>query len=176
MDAKDEIINATVIGSDGNGDNLQRLTTNRRRPTTDPPGLPMETPSPSELSGTTTSGEIYVMDAVPKVRPTHRCASPPTRRETQPNFSPDGSRVAFTSGRDGNHRDLHNERRRLRAEAAHQKRGRHEIPPGRRTARRSRSRPPGSGGDHEIYVMKARPEGRRTAPRTSPRTMCRPRS
>ena len=91
MDAKDNINNATGDpGSDGYGDNLQRLTTDAAfdsRPAWSPDGNTIAFESGRDHN----SGEVYLMDPVPESA-THQ----PVRLTTNaaddfaPNWSPDG--------------------------------------------------------------------------------------
>ena len=191
MDAKDEINNVTGDpGPDGNGDNLRRLTTNfvfDGEPAWSPDGS-------NKIAFTSTRddnfGEIYVMDAV-DINPADGNGDNLKRLtnnaggDSGPNWSPDGSKIAFTRdanpdlsvtnndifvmdakdeinnvtgdpGPDGNGDNL----KRLTKKAAFDCCPAWS-PDGKKIAFRSDR----GGGDTDVYVMKAKPESTKNRPK-----------
>jgi Tol biopolymer transport system component len=146
--------------NDGNGDNPANLTNN--------PALdihPAWSPDGSKIAFVTDRDgnfEIYVMDAngTNPVNLTSNAAD-----DTAPAWSPDGNRISFTSFRNQNV-DIYV----MNADGSGQKRltrkgaldaGPAWSPDGKKIAFTSFR----SGGDSEIYVMKARPEGTKNRPK-----------
>ena len=110
------------------------------------------------------NSEIYVMDAdgQNQVRLTNNAVY-----DAQPTFSPDGTKIAFVSDRDGNNLDVYkmsssdgSDQVRLTKKSAADDGSPAWSPDGAKIAFVSNR-----SGNNEIYVMKARPEGKKNRPR-----------
>ena len=168
MDATDEKNNQTgEPGPDGNGDNLRRLTTYPaiRLPTRLVAGRHQD--RVREHHGTGNSGEIYVMNAV---------GESATNSTFAPHHQLGGATSAqLVAGR--HHGRLHERAGRqtqniwiMNADGSEQKRLTRKAaadydpawsPDGKKIVFETTR----GGGDPEIYVMKARPEGKRNRPK-----------
>ena len=110
MDAKDEINNQTGDpGQDGNGDNVKRLTkktASDEEPAFSPSGRRIAFVSDRVDPGG--NRDIYVMKARPegkKNRPKNLTKN--AADDAQPSFSPDGTKIAFTSQRADSNGDIY---------------------------------------------------------------------
>jgi Tol biopolymer transport system component len=165
------VMDTVDTDTDGNGDNSTRLTTNAVDDAN-----PAWSPDGSKIAFRSTRDgnfEIYVMDPAPEGAgnlPVNLTLLSPF--DGDPNWSPTGSRIAFSSVRDGNPEiyvmdiaDADNDGNgdnltRLTNHAAIDDQPAWS-PDGTKIAFTSDR----GGGDEEIYVMKAKPEGRKNRPK-----------
>ena len=167
MDATDEKNNQTgTPGPDGNGDNQRNLTTFPAIDT-DPAWSPDGTKIAFTTDRDSGNPEVYVVNASGGI-PINLTNNPAL--DGDPNWSPDGTKIAFARTVDGNS-DVWV----MNADGSGQKRLTRKAaddydpvwsPDGKKIAFET-----ARGGDYlQIYVMKARPEGKRNRPKNLTRT------
>jgi Tol biopolymer transport system component len=163
-------MDTTDSDNDGNGDNQTNLTNSAAGdydPAFSPDGQKIAFMSVVGPAGT--PAEIYVMDTDPATNDATNLTNNPAEDYT-PNWSPNGNKIAFSSEfrdiNDPNNIDIYV----MNADGSGQKRLTRKAasdfdpafsPDGKKIAF-TRS---ANGGDNEIYVMKARPEGKRNRPK-----------
>ena len=165
------VMDTTDSDDDGNGDNQTNLT-NSPAGDYDPAFSPdgQKIAFMSVVGPVGTPAEIYVMDTDPTTNDATNLTNDPAEDYT-PSWSPNGNKIAFTS----EHRDINDpnnidiyvmnaldgsSQKRLTRKAASDFDPAFS-PDGKKIAF-TRS---ANGGDNEIHVMKARPEGKRNRPK-----------